>query len=279
MRVLSACDYVRDMAFNYYIVTHSLDGAVYGRKVYVLNEQGDKVDASGRRFKKVIRSDSVLEKIPEGFVIHARSAYACMKHSMPPQFRMIGEFLEYIGIAQCDIGIFGSFMLELSPAKDVDFCVYGEEAHALVRSHIVALRVLLDAHAVDEAYAMSRTHKFASFSSKFCAEKILLRRWSTLVFSDGVAMTIRFLPKKMPVICARILSEKREICGVVGCNRSDFMPRSFSVGAAEGLTNVWTLLWCYQSCVKEGDIVRVRGSVCDDGSICIESMEDYIDIL
>ena len=66
---------------------------------------------------------------------------------------------------------------------------------------------------------------------------------------------------------------------VTGAEGADFMPREFHVVDARGAaTRVWTTFWYHQSCVRDGDAVRILGSACSDGSVCVGEVSDHIAI-
>ena len=209
----NTCDYLRDDAGNYYIIKHCEHDWLFGHLVYEKNPAGGVQDTDGVRYKKVIHNNNLAVPLPPGEILFARQCYQRRRAELPLPWGQLPSVLEQLGVAPRDIGIFGSFMLGLTPYKDIDFCVYGAYPHALVKANIASIKQKLRATDVSTAYATKRLEKLKSFSEHNTWVEIWKRRWSTLCFPNNIGMTIRFNHLSIPNITLQVTDRKKTIEG------------------------------------------------------------------
>jgi predicted nucleotidyltransferase len=197
--------------------------------------------------------------------------------------RLCQELGSVVGAEQ--VGVLGSALVGLDNdaegrrLKDVDFAVYGRAARDALRDSMADLRRALGAEPISDRHRSYHARKFgAPFLSAGNDEntfaETLKRKWLSLQLEPGLLATIRcaYLPGEEPDDLWRLpaAGPGRVEGTVVDDSDVDFMPRRFVVDSGDERTVCASYFWGHQSCVKQGDRVRVKGSRRGDALVICE---------
>jgi predicted nucleotidyltransferase len=267
--MLKDCDSIQTKNGDFYIVKgyYQPEHCVYATKTFKADPWGDRENDNGLKYKKV--SGDVVVKVPRAeikeIILPEESK---TKDQLWGVWQTIYETCRQIGIAETDIGIFGSGLLGFPLVKDVDFIVYGPQARTLLRQNIGLLKDKVLGGISDQHIAY-QVNKYAEYHnpnhSNFQA--IYKNKWSSLQITPTVLSTIRFGYRLRSQIPPELIfdpdqkGDTRETVGIVtGNNYCDYTPRVFEI-ITEKNKSIWvkTLFWSYQSCVNTGDKIKVKG--------------------
>lgn len=265
------CDYIRDSANRLWIVagevssTHG-NSKVFAHLVYEPSDCGDRI-LNGVRYKKVInQKENFIPRIVSDIVARyePQKCFSDSYERLPTRWRSVADAIVGCGVPRASIGIFGSYLLGFETKKDIDFVVYGKRNRDLVFSQIKSLKSnSLAADISCEHVAYQASTKGIAFSSENSWQQMLANKWSSLQFADGILSTIRFVyeyGEEPRDLWRNAPIHEETIEGIVrDAWMSDFNPRQFTLRTHRGDFSVGTYFWIYQSCVRDGDFVRVRG--------------------
>lgn len=172
------------------------------------------------------------------------------------------------------IGVFGSSMVGLNKGedgrqvKDVDFVCYGYRSRDTLKTQISDFRAVLGATEISGDHIAWHVKKFGRGLPQGLTswERLLSRKWNSLQLAPGLLATIRFsyLPEEIPSDPLQLPSSGLiTVSGtVIDDGDVEFMPRSFTLQTDDGESyRVSSYFWGMQSCVREGDQVRVQGDL------------------
>ncbi len=297
-------DYILSKDKIFYLVKgyyHTEDG-VFAYPVFWPDPNGQRIHPELGNYTKDV-SDFSNEKI---FALHPEYKHGFIPKNIPlvkrgdiiqtfhprekiPQFLLNKEnnvwhqlfqyLVEELKISQNDIGIFGSYLIDLShdkngkQAKDIDFAIYGFENLHKMKNGIEKLLNHFDFTHISKEHILYHKDKFGKYfdSSINSFEKTLANKWSSIQIAPGLLATLRFVykPDEIPrnPIASPVDSPVR-IEGVVTKDiGTNFMPRVFEIKTKNGNYSVVNYFWGFQECVKNGDQVLITGNLHKDGKI------------
>lgn len=207
-------------------------------------------------------------------------------------FKIYQAISEIGGVPSKDIGIFGSYLIELShntkgdQAKDIDFVIYGIDNCLKIKNKIEEILNFLGAKHISEDHINYHQQKFgAEFNPRINSfKKTLARKWSAIQIAKGLLATIRFVYQDYEIPPNPLSSSVKKPAQVEGMVIDDFgtnfMPRVFSIQKNNKTYRVVTYFWGFQEAVKNGDRTLITGNLHqDDVTISIDSIEHGIKIL
>ena len=276
-----------DSSKNYYIVKgyHHPGNELFVSRTFMRDDNGIRIHESGFRYTKEAIYDVI--KIPKNSIVrHFDPRQANIKSNLAGIWKLIYDQLINAGIPQSDIGIFGSTLVGFPLSKDIDFVVYGMDNLLKVREKLPSIKSRLGIFDIQLKHIEHQITKYSKRHSLLTSnfEKIIPNKWSALQISDGILSTIRFAFKDNEVpdkFNQHMLSEGIGISvigEVIDATYSDFCPRLFTIKLGYKIYHVSTYEWAYQSCVKKGDRVAVKG-VCIGDNIFINKFEHGVRIL
>lgn len=255
-------DYIQDMNNNYWIIYYQLNGIKYGYPVYQRCDNGNRIHpVSGLYYKK--NKESIYE-IPTSYknVYHPKDCFMQKKDQLPDIWKKFVEAMHIVGIANEDLGIFGSTLCGFPILKDVDFIIYGKENLEKYYKNQLFIKAYMDADYISKEHVEYQYKKYKSlYSPKMDLKRILSNNWSGIQLNNGVLSTPRF-----------ITTEFNNIPYVSGCDEfiegtvfnsltASCTPRYFSLSVNQDSYTVITPFWMLQSCVKDGDRIKIFGKV------------------
>jgi predicted nucleotidyltransferase len=263
------CDYVKTKNNDFYIVKGYFQSKeyLYTTRVFEVGSTGNRLNANGLRYNKVCAD--VIVKLKKNEVMQVfRPEEAIIKHQLTDIWRDIYLTLLQMQIRDEWIGIIGSGLIGFPIIKDVDFILYGTTARNIFREKIDWFRKLgissintkhLSYHC--QKYARNHNPKYSSWKS------LINNKWSGLQVTENILTTVRFgyskytdVPRELiyrPINTGKIVEVTGE---VIDANMTDYTPRVFRIRTPKN-RQLWikTLFWAFQSCVKTGQTVKVRG--------------------
>jgi predicted nucleotidyltransferase len=272
--MLTDCDYVRDKENKLYIVKG------YWNKSKMVANLAFAPDANGNRYnaeldsfyRKVIDDNVIpilLDRADVAEVYKPKETFQQSYKILPEPWKTFAQKLaDLVGVK--NVGIFGSYLIGFDIIKDVDFIVYGLENLFKIKNNISEISNSVNGTQITDEHIQYQIKKHAKNFSKFSNfDKLLMRKWSSVQIAPGILSTIRFAykQKEIPKNPFSSLVEKQiTITGkVVSDIGSNFCPRMFEIESNGKIFTVATYLWIYQSCVRTGDIVSVKGNLHEDG--------------
>ncbi len=268
-----SCDYVMDTKHDFFFIKgycHPNNG-VYGIKAFQQHENGVRLNRNGLRYDKIYRD--ILEVVSEEHVLERFKPRECeTKHKLQGIWKKIFDAIQELGVPEKDIGIFGSVLIGFPIVEDVDFVIYGLDNLKKIKNNIDALRLELGVTGISDAHVQYHSEKYSKdHNSEYTNfEKLLRNKWSSLQIKEGLLTTLRFglneheisdLFRFDPAASGQDITLKGE---VIDDALVDLCPRIFTLADADTTYTVATHYWAYQSCVKKGDVVRVRGELVED---------------
>jgi len=282
---LQECDYVLGDDGSFYIIRGYWDECL-ACKVFSPDKFGD-------RFNNITKE--MYSKVIEGYhiprVLGSYKKYFKPRENLDSNFkdlrgiwkRFYNEILN-CGIQKEDVGIMGSYLIGFDVKKDVDFVVYGIENCKLLKSKISSLKKNLGATSITNEHIEYQINKHTrGYSRNNSFRKLLNNKWNSVQISDGILSTIRFVYKEGEILenyfNKKIVLEKIISGEVVEDLNSSFSPRSFVVRTKDRVYTVATYLWIYQTCVKNGTKVKIKGNLREDNIITLDKFSHWIEVL
>lgn len=285
---MNSCDYIKDTTGTLWIVAGNVhpSESVLAYPVYEPRVAGTRV-LDGVRYEKVInqKENFLLSSVALDAIVTRYEPRACYSHAhLPSDWQRVADAIEHCGVPHADIGIFGSYLLGFPVVKDIDFVVYGVENRRKLFSRYATLRHVAGARAISpEHVAYQIAKKGSVFSPENSWSRLLQNKWSSLQFGEGILSTIRFVYKtgEEPAhIWDNEIIGSSSLEGVVrDAEGSDFHPRQFSLETTAGRFSVGTYFWIYQSCVRDGDRVRVTGNLREHNCLTLDEFSHSIQYL
>lgn len=199
-----------------------------------------------------------------------------------PWGRMLAALVN-IGISIDSIGMFGSRRLSLAKVqlnqwKDTDFVVYGRNYHDLLHARINEFHEMALTSPISEEHVeyQARTHG-SHYDARYNTLEICLQnKWSSCMIKSGICSTIRFVdetilaPQMLPCRDApgKVIDFSGRVQNAAGAS---FIPRCFTVLDGDKIIRVVTLAWIFHQCVKDGDIVSIRGILVEPDLVILDS--------
>ena len=187
--------------------------------------------------------------------------------------KLFEYFIKESGMPRSDIGIFGSYLVDLNRdrtekhIKDVDFAIYGIDNLYKIKNTIEKLLKNFGFSHISKEHILYHKDKFGKYfdSSINSFEKTLANKWSSIQIAPGLLATLRFVykPNEIPPnpVTTPIDSPIKVEGVVIEDIGTNFIPRVFKIRTKTGAYTVVTYFWGFQSCVKNGDIVLVTGNL------------------
>jgi len=272
--MLTDCDYVLDKKNRFYIVRGYWNNKdILANLVFIPSIEGDRYNKETSLFYKKVIDENILpvklNKADIKKIYKPREKFKHFHNILPKPWKTLAEKLaEIVGIDH--VGIFGSYLIGFDAKKDVDFFVYGLENFHKIKNNISKVFDSVNGRAITDEHIQYQIKKHAKYFSDFSNfEKLLQKKWSSIQIAKGILSTIRFVynenevppnPFSSPV--DRQIITTGIVIADVGC---DFSPRIFEIKFGEKIYTVATYLWIYQSCVRIGDTISVKGNLHEDG--------------
>lgn len=279
---IDVLDYILDDDKNFWIVNKICDKKLYGYIVYKNDKNGDRFNffTEETYTKNNDNSNVFLKELPKSFkcVFKPNLFYLAHKEDLCGIWRKFADSLNRIGVADADIGVFGSYLIGFDILKDVDFVVYGNKSLKLCYKNIDKLKKLMHATSISEKHIDYQFNKHkGNYNPKYDLKKIISRNWSGIQIKDGVLSTIRFVDLKNQEI-PKINPQKIVLTGeITNSLKSACVPRQAIIRINKQNFKIYTPYWKLQSFAREGDKVEVYGKVdFNQRIIVIEEYEDYI---
>ncbi|MDP2930647.1 MAG: nucleotidyltransferase domain-containing protein [bacterium] len=298
------CDYIKIKDGTIFIVVgdqHVFD-RVMAKEVYLPDETGDHVDrATGVKYKKKIEEypiyDSLVAKthpeylptdqdfikslyIPSSDIIKHYKPRDKVKECLEKGLlrntkweKLISTINEVAGIPFGNIGIYGSYLVELNnDDSDVDILVYGKENLGKLRDHFDEIILNVGIRKASREQRIARVATWEKYSAIDIdrLQKMESRRWSRLnVYGDDIT-SIRFIYNEDEVPLGLITSpviRGVKTRGVVAESiRTHFCPRIAKIIIDGNKTiEVISYGFLFFSCVSDGDEVEILGNYRKDG--------------
>ena len=206
--------------------------------------------------------------------------------------RIFSYLTDRLKIPKEDIGIFGSYLVELHKnkdgrqIKDIDFAIYGLSNLIKIKQGIEDLLNYFGFTHISRNHIDYHIQKFgALFDARVNSfEKTLANKWSSIQIMPGILDTLRFVYKPEEIPDNPIISEIKGPIQIEGVVEDDigtnFMPRVFTIKSAGKRFRIVTYFWAFQSCVKNGDRCLITGDFHKDGwTISVDKSSHGIKIL
>jgi len=262
------------------------DVSDFGKKIFEIHPEYQH-DFVPRNTPLVLEKD-ILE------IFHPRDKIKQFKQEWQGSvwYDIFNYLTEKLGIAEADMGIFGSYLVGLNRdgkgkhVKDVDFIVYGLENFHKVKNSIEDLLDYFGFSHISKEHIRYHQEKFGKLFDPAVNsfDKTLANKWSAIQIKPGILNTLRFVYKEDEIPPNPISSPVEVLIQIEGIVEEDvganFMPRIFSVEIKNSVYAVITYFWAFQSCVKQGDKVLITGNLHQDGrTISVDSHSHGIKIL
>lgn len=275
-------DYVLDENGEFWIIVELHEDSVKAFKIYQLDDASQKLNHwTNKTYSKMMREATIVIPNKIKYIFKPREFYKVHKDNLPPIWKEFALALNEAGIADDDIGVFGSYLIGFDITKDVDFVVYGNKNLEKVYKNIDLIKNRLNATSISPLHIEYQYNKHKHFYSDECdLFKIIGRNWSGVQIKEGVLSTIRFIDIDHQVIPNIEGEKKKIICRITNGLPSTAFPRRVpcEVNGEEYL--IYSSNWKYQSFARTGDLIELYGKVDDNKkAILLEDREDYIKFL
>ena len=271
--MLTDCDYVLDKKNRFYIVRgYWNDKDILANLVFIPLIEGDRYNKeNGLFYKKVIDENILpikLNKKDIKKIYKPREKFKYFHKELPEPWKTLAKKLaEIVGID--NVGIFGSYLIGFDTKKDVDFIVYGLDNFAKIKENVLEILKVVNGKTITTKHIKYQMKKHAKYFSNFTNfDKLLRKKWSSIQIAPGILSTIRFAyleneipPNPFVTEIAKQIEIKGKVISDLGSN---FSPRTFEIESGDKKYTVATYLWIYQSCVRNGDKVSVKGNLHKD---------------
>lgn len=257
-----------DVNNDFFIIRgyHHPHGRLYATKVFEEDKNGDRINENGLRYKKVVR-DKIISLEKSLVIKHFKPRKAKVKENLSGIWKEIFDYLTKINVPKRDIGIFGSTLIGFPAVKDVDFIIYGLDNLKKVKANIRKLKNTCGFSDISKEHIAYQSKKYSNSQNINFTNfnKTLQNKWSSLQIKKGLLMTIRFGLKDheiSPAFKVDLYKKGKEICvegRVMEDIYTNLCPRIFKIKSRNKTYIIKTLFWAYQSCVKDKDLVLIRG--------------------
>lgn len=241
----------------------------------------------------VPRTFPLIPRVEVDEIFRPRQAFVrFMEEEGNTVWRQLAEALVDSGIPASDIGIFGSYLVGLhrnrsgKQIKDIDFVVYGQDNRHRLRSCFTSLQASLGCDPISPDHVRYQAKKYSRILSPVFNswEQMLANKWSSIQVAPGLLSTIRFAyrPEETPYdpVASPIIGPVRLDGLVDGDEGTDFIPRTFRLRTIGGDFSIFSWFWAYQSCVRNGNRVRVVGNLHADGwTVSLDQFDHGIRVL
>lgn len=287
--MLYDCDYILDKDMNFYIVKgYNNLQKIFANLVFSPDENGDRWNNELKlNYNKVVENNHLPVFLDYKNIIRLykpREFFSKQYSHLQGIWKKIADSFIQIGIPKEDVGIFGSCLLGFDIKKDIDFVIYGFSNYKILRKNIEKIRKLTRTKKITKEHIkyQIKTHgtKYSKENSFF---KLFSNKWSSLQIAPGILTTIRFVYKEneIPDLAKKTFNftgkEAIIIGEVVEDMHTNFVPRVFKVKSENKVYIASTYFWIFQSCVKRGQIVELKGYL-KDNLIILSKFSHYIHI-
>jgi hypothetical protein len=271
MKNLIECDYIVDKDYKIHIVRgYNNTKNILTNLVFEPSIEGRYNSLFKKNYNKVINKNimpSFLSKKDVKFIFIPKENFSLIYKKI--KGTIWGEIVDNLidlGIKKRDIGIFGSTLVGFDIIKDVDFVVYGIKNYLKIRKNIEKLKSKLKVKDISKKHISYQIKKHTKkFSKKNDFHLMLRNKWSSMQINKKVLSTIRFVYNKDEVPKDIEIKKGKEITisgKVLESWRTDFSPRIFKTLTKDGkIYRILTYFWIYQSCVKDGQFVKIKGEL------------------
>jgi len=283
------CDYFRTSGNDFYIAkgyTHP-EGGVFSTHTFEPSFEGDRINKNGLTYQKVI--EDRIKTIPSREIVEVfKPEGAEIKKQLEGEWQQIYMCFLEMGIEEENIGIFGSSLIGFPLKKDIDFIVYGMKNRNVLKENMTELKRKLGFTDITDDHIRYQTAKNSKFHNPSFTNfsETLKNKWSSIQIRPGILTTVRFgfrnndLPSELEFFPQETEEGVIQNGVVVNDGYVDFTPRVFQIENFDKQAFwVKTLFWMYQSCVREGDKVCVRGTKTSPGVIGLIDQKAGVTIL
>src|SRR3989344_188080 len=278
------CDYIMDSKSQFYIVRgYWNDKGVLTNKVFQPKVDGDRFNnITNKNYEKVIENNHIPLKLYDVKKIF------CPRKKLKEEYEGLNETIWHNLIKELskiipidDIGIIGSYLIGFDVKKDVDIVVYGKENCRKLRENVKKLHKNLGTTPITKQHIIYQIKKHGRNYSEFNTfDKLLCNKWSSFQVREGILSTVRFVYKEneIPVnpFSKKILKEIEIKGKVIDDLGSNFSPRTFIIKTDSGDYTIATYFWIYQSCVKDGMNVFVKGNLREGNIVTLDEFSHGI---
>lgn len=280
-------DYILDKKNRFWII-HGYGKEIYGNLVFRPKKTGDRYNKIlNLNYIKVIDKFQHLLRISKKGVKKIFKPKECFRKNykkLSGIWKKIADSFLNIGIKKRDIGIFGSYLIGFSLKKDIDFIIYGINNCIKVKKNMAYIRKFIGVKKISKRHIIHQKKKYSLFlSKKNDFQKMLKNKWPSLQIDKFTLTTIRFSYKKREIPRNIEVKRGRRILasGIVRNSfGTNFMPRIFFLENKNKRIRVLTYFWAYQSCLKDGQKIKICGEYNQKfDTIFISSKKHWIKIL
>ena len=186
--------------------------------------------------------------------------------------------IKKIGIKEKDIGIFGSYLLDLNNKdSDLDILVRGIDNQKIVKKNILEIRKIINAKDGFNKKILRET--IIRYNKDYNLEhndfiKMLKKRWSLIrKDEEDIFIKIHFTYKnnEIPNFPRGVKIKSSIVLKGIVIDNSDinYMPRKFKVKANYKTYDIYTYFWNFYYCVNTNDKVIIYGDLCNDDKTII----------
>ena len=276
--MIELLDYVLDENSNFWIVNALYDNVAYGYMVYQVNEEGERYNNITKKTYSKCMSKTI-SKIPKELVVFKPNIfYLEHKKELQGIWRKFAEVLNYIGIRDDDIGIFGSYLIGFDIVKDIDFIIYGKDNLKKYLDNKKLINSKLKVTNISPEHIDYQCNKFKDyFATETDIRKVISRNITGIQIKKGVLSTPRFIDKNYTNI--PFDNGKREILNlkVVDGTNTLMIPRRAKVLYNEEEYELISPIWKYEGFLRKKDNIIVRGCLLKEKKqIVLYNYEDYV---
>lgn len=281
--MIELLDYIQDMADNFWIVNNITDGIAKGYMVYRVCENGNKFNhLTNKNYIKDNDNLGIIE-IPKNYkrLFKPRKFYEDNKSNLNSIWKDYIDVLNEIGIADNDIGIFGSYLVGFDITKDVDFAIYKRENLYKYYENIEYIKRKLNVTSISLEHADYQYNKHKEkFPSQCDLKEIVKRNWSGIQLANGVLSTPRFIDLNNMSIPKKNGEDKVVTVTVLEGIETAMLPRLAKVMYKEEEYQVLSTIWKFQSFAHTEDILEIYGNINEkEKTIILDDTNYYIKYL
>lgn len=309
-------DYFQTKSGIIFIVRGNLhpDRRVLACPVYWPDTSGDRISYAGDRYRKEIIEVADDDRINLTFADKSkfvpRNGFLVPLEQIIKRFdprkcvnkfkiefagtvwRSIYDEVSRSGVAEKDMGIFGSYLVGLyrnmsgEMVKDIDFLVYGLDNCILLKSKMNRILAETGLSPISKQHIKYETQKLGRmFSTEHNSFGLTLaNKWSSIQIAPGILTTIRFVARPGEIALPDTFFDpiagegifKGTIVDDFGLN---FVPRQFKMMSGGKLYKVITYFWVYHQAVRVGQCIEIRANVHQSGLLSIDRYSQGIKVL
>lgn len=277
--MLKPLDYILDFENIFWIISYYQGNKIYGKKVYIPDENGERYHPElNMNYRKEVSDYSEIPKYKKEY--KPNDCYIEKKDLLTGVWKKFIEGLNIIGINDKDIGIFGSILIGFDIKKDVDFVIYGKNNLNKYYENSNFIKAYTNTNSISKEHIEYQLKKYGKkYNDENDLEKILNRNWSGIELDNGILSTPRFLIDGTYKIPERTGEDRLIECKVISGITSSCMPRFIDVLYQNEIYKLITPFWMFQSFACDNDKLIVYGNVNDsDKTILLSKKQDYIKI-